>query len=186
MSFSGRRTSKEDTMSLKSFDKFCENIILGEPGSQKDVFDERQNIIRSKVMTEAFQLYAVLTFVAFIIYEAGHAYAESVVSVMVVCMAVCYMFWVIRNLCLGTLFGIKYTQTSFTAYFILAEMIVYSFLMFDDFEETVADGKSFFVNDGALTEVFLFSVALAIMLVSSLIIIIAVNRKKKSDEAAEE
>ncbi len=32
-------------MSLKSFDKFCEKIIMGEPDPiyRKEIFDERQN-----------------------------------------------------------------------------------------------------------------------------------------------
>ena len=40
-------------MSLKSFDKFCERLILSEPGSQKEVFDERQNVMRSRLAIEA-------------------------------------------------------------------------------------------------------------------------------------
>lgn len=44
-------------MSLKSFDKFCERMILAEPGSQKEIFDERQKIVRSRITIEALLIF---------------------------------------------------------------------------------------------------------------------------------
>lgn len=177
-------------MSLKSFDKMCENMILGTPGSAKDIFDERQNQVRAKLMIEVFQLYAVLTFIALIIYEAGYPYCESVVAILAFCAAVCYMWWVIRNLFCGSIFGVKYTQTHYTAWTLLAECIMFIFLVLDDTlfadeQEQIEQSKNFFINDGRLSEEIVFIAALAIMIISSVTVLIAVRRKKK-EEAAED
>ena len=46
-------------MSLKSFDKFCERMILAEPGSEKEIYDERQKQIRTQLTVEALTVFEI-------------------------------------------------------------------------------------------------------------------------------
>ena len=169
-------------MSLKSFDKFCENMIMGEPKNQKDIFDERQNQLRSKLTIEALWLYVVLSGVGLIIYEAGYAYCESIVAPLALFGAVSYMWFVIRNICCGSFFGIKYTQAKCTATVILVEMIMYGILMVDNYSEERTPEDYFFISNGQLTEIFVLCTAMAVMLVSSVVVFIAASRRAKADE----
>ncbi len=50
-------------MSMKSFDKFCERLILAEPGSEKEVFDERQRLIQQRLAVEALLIYVGVTLI---------------------------------------------------------------------------------------------------------------------------
>lgn len=78
-------------MSLKSFDKFCENIILGEPSSpkQKQIFDERQNILRSRLITEALIIFAVRSALNTMVMDAGPMWCEGFFAPMVLSAALC-------------------------------------------------------------------------------------------------
>ncbi len=173
-------------MSLKSFDKFCENMIMGEHVQPQDIFDERQNQLRAKITSECLYAYAFMTFIALIIYEAGYAYCQSVIGVLAFCMAVCYLIWVIRNCKNGTLLGVKYEKTSFTASYILGLMIIYVFMLFFNHEEEITTVKSFFIADGQLTECFVLILACVIMAISSVIVFTVMSKRKKSETPDEE
>ncbi len=174
-------------MSLKSFDKFCENIIMGEPAKYlKDVFDERQNQLRGKLICEAFQLYAVLSFLALIIYEAGYAYCEGVMAILAFCGSVSYLWWVLRGLHFGCLIGIKFTQTANAAGLLIGQMVMFGFFEFRDFSQDRQAGESFFANNGQLTESFVLVIAMAIMLIASVMVLVAVSRHKSAENSAAE
>lgn len=173
-------------MSLKSFDKFCENIIMGEPKYEKDVFDERQNQLRGKVKLEGFQLYAMLSMLALIIYEAGYAYCEGVIAILAFCAAVSYLWWVLRGLHFGCIIGMKFAQQENAAAALLGEMLVFGFVEYRQFTRDKQAGESFFVNNGQLSEHFVIAMAMAVMLIASVIILVAVSRHRKAEKSAKE
>ncbi len=173
-------------MSLKSFDKFCENMIMGEHVQPQDIFDERQNQLRAKITGECLYTYAFLTFIALVIYEAGYAYCQSIIAVLAFCMAVCYLIWVIRNYVKGTLLGVKYEKTAFTASYILGLMMIYVIMIFNNNEEEITTVKSFFVAKGQLTEYFVLILACVIMAVSSVVVFSVMSKRKKSEKADNE
>lgn len=173
-------------MNLKSFDKFCENIIMGEPKNEKDIFDERQNQLRGKLICEGFQLYAVLSYLALIIYEAGYAYCDSVIAILAFCAAVSYLWWVLRGLHYGCIIGIKFTQTTNSAAMIAVEMVLFGFITFNNFSKDRQLGESFFVNNGQLTKHFVTVIAMAIMIIASVITLVAVSRHQKAEKSAKE
>lgn len=173
-------------MSLKSFDKFCENMIMGEHVQPQDIFDERQNQMRAKITSECLYAYAFMTFIALIIYEAFCAYCQSIIAVLAFCMAVCYLVWVIRNYVKGTLLGVKYEKTSFTASYILSLMIIYVVMIFHNNEDEITTVKSFFIADGQLTEYFVLILACVIMAVSSVVVFTEMSKRKKSEKADNE
>lgn len=96
-------------MSLKSFDKFCENMILSEPKSEKAIFDERQKIVRSQLTAEALIVYVFLSAVNVFIMEASYQWCESYFATLVLAAAVSLMWWTIRCAAKGVLFGVNGT-----------------------------------------------------------------------------
>lgn len=181
-------------MSLKSFDKFCEKMILGDPesnkeyqdmlfgkkGAGKDIYDERQNQVRSKLFTEALIVYAALSFFAVAIYEGIYQFCESIIPVLALCMALCYLFWVIRNLACGTLLGVKYKIARNTAWIILLECVWFGYMYLSDYFEA-EEQHNFFANNGMLTDEFCMLTAMLMMVITSVITLIAVSAKKKED-----
>jgi len=67
-------------MSMKSFDKFCERIILAEPGSQKEIFDERQRQQRTQLTVEALLIYCAASALCVLLNE-DFGFLESSFSV---------------------------------------------------------------------------------------------------------
>ena len=55
-------------MSLKSFDEFCAKIINGKP-VEKEIFDERQKLVRTQITVEAFKVFTVTACVNVLIME---------------------------------------------------------------------------------------------------------------------
>lgn len=56
-------------MSMKSFDKFCEKMILGEPGSEKEIFDERQKQLRTHILVQSLVIYAIASALCVVLNE---------------------------------------------------------------------------------------------------------------------
>ena len=96
-------------MSLKSFDKFCEKMILSEPKSEKAIFDERQKIVRSRLTTEALIVYVFLSAVDVLIMDTTYQWCESYFAALVLAAAVSLMWWTIRCAAKGVLFGVNGT-----------------------------------------------------------------------------
>ena len=96
-------------MSMKSFDKFCERIILAEPGSQKEIFDERQRQQRTQLTVEALLIYCAAAALCVLMNEV-FGFLESSFSGMVFIAAAAFLWWNIRALVKGCLFGVSGKQ----------------------------------------------------------------------------
>lgn len=172
-------------MSLKSFDKFCENIILGEPSSQKQIFDERQNIVRSRLITEALIIFAALSMLNTMIMEAGPKWCESFSAPMVFFAALCLLWWLIRCSVKGALFGVDGTTAmkctgGFWAGIGLFYMIMNTFGGHSD--GVFAGG---IIVDGMVGEKFLIVVSCAVLTLCGVYILVMASREdrhRKSEE----
>lgn len=165
-------------MSLKSFDKFCENIISGKSGSQKDVFDERQNQIRTKLTLEAVCIYAMLTILNTLVMERAYKWCDSFLAPMILFMALCYTYWIVRNHMKGTMFGINGTfAAKWSASCAMLQsffMVIYVLLSFEE---------SDFFYDGKISEQVLFLVSFVLLFTSGLVVhIMAKKNEKKQDQ----
>lgn len=47
-------------MSMKSFDKLCRDILIGDPYAEREIFDERQKLFRLKLSVEALLIFGGL------------------------------------------------------------------------------------------------------------------------------
>ena len=161
-------------MSLESFDKFCEKMIMGEPGSEKEIYDERQNQIRTKLTVEALWVYVCLSGI-FAVTCNEIMWCESVFSLMAFSASVSYLWWVIRNVVKSSLFGVKGNTTLSTAVLLIFEGFIYILQTIDDTDE----GENLIINEGIITDNFVILVALVLMIITGIIIFVANHQRNK-------
>ncbi|MCM1298823.1 MAG: hypothetical protein NC203_03770 [Firmicutes bacterium] len=167
-------------MSLKSFDKFCENMILGPEKydyRQKEIYDERQNQVRQKLITEALLVYCGAVFVNTVVMENIYQWCSSYLAPIIFLAMVCYFYWMLRCKAMGCLFGVGSSyNTKWTGWILIIESIMFELLCIDDITAALGEGKSFFFNDGMVEANFLLS--LVFPLISTVGIITVVLAKK--------
>lgn len=94
-------------MSLKSFDKFCENLILKEPGSEKVIYDERQKLMQMKIGIETLIIFAAAAVLNCVIMDTVYQYAESYSMPIVLIMLFCAFYYNFRCAAKDCLIGIN-------------------------------------------------------------------------------
>lgn len=161
-------------MSLKSFDKFCETLITGENASQKEIYDERQKQQRTQLTVEALSVHSVLTLILIAANETVR-FSESNFMLVVMSMAVAYLWCIIRNAAKGTLFGVPGKSTLYSAIF----MLFYIPLLVLNFPENAQDAV--ILKDNVLTEWFISYIAIGMVLISEIITLVAYKKSKKNN-----
>lgn len=173
-------------MSLKSFDKFCEKIIMGEPDPiyRKEIFDERQNQVRSKLIIEALTVFGAAVSLNTLIMDCGLKWCEGYFAPVVLIIALCYMYWLIRVVKKGALFGVEGTaKAEHNAGTVIGMSIVYWLLIFLN-----EDREIYIFRDGMLSEFFvmmLFYVIAVVCGVATLVLAHKEKRRVKAEEAQE-
>lgn len=165
-------------MSLRSFDKFCESLINPDLESQKEIFDERQNIIRSKLIIEALLIYAGATLINCITMELFYKWAESQFSSMLLIMALCLLYWLIRCCakgCIVSASGIQFQKNSTLAVFIGGGAFLIRFLF-------CIGEEGFPITDGKISDDFIFLLSFAIMILCGVIKRYAIYREERRIE----
>lgn len=171
-------------MSLKSFDKFCEDMILGKTGAEKEIFDERQNQVRTKLTIEALVVYVVSVLVNSFIMELLYQWCESFCISMVLLAAICYLYWIVRNAVKGSLFGVKGTRSAkYTAFIMMLESFFFTFKYIFPILE---NEQGYFFSEGKATNDFICAVIFAVVFVSGIVIFtLAKKYDKKTKEKAD-
>lgn len=173
-------------MSLKSFDEFCAKIVNNDPlEQQKEIFDERQQVIRTQITVEAFKVFTVCVCLNILIMEAGPQWCESYVATTALFLGISYIYWLIRNAVKGSLFGVKGTLPLETqAAALLAEGILFSFITVIN-NKTPEPLENFFVHDKMLSEEFVLMIFFVMCIAAAVTIFsLAFNyrKKEKSDK----
>lgn len=168
-------------MSLKSFDKFCEKLITGEPIPQKEIFDERQSVLRTKSLVIALTGFGSLSTANTMLMECGLKWSESYFAPIAIFMAVCYLVFLLDNARRGSLFGVNGTAkaTSTAVLFILQGL--YFLLIVRNGEEPFCVMK-----DGAVSKIFLLTLFFVMEIVCGIITIILAHKFNKSKDDGEE
>lgn len=170
-------------MSLKSFDKMCENMILGKTGSEKEIYDERQNQVRTKLTIEALLVYIVSVLVNSFVMELIYQWCESYCAPMILLGMVCYLYWIIRNAAKGSLFGVKGTKAAkYTAFLTM----LYGFMFGLQFYLPILDNKqNYYFLEGRATKELVFANTWLLCLISGIIIFLLAKRydKKVNNES---
>ena len=169
-------------MSLKSFDKFCEDMIMGRGGSEKEILDERQNQVRTKLTIEALVVYISAVLVNSFIMDLLYQWCESFSLPMVLLAAVCYLYWIVRNAVKGSLFGVKGTRSAkYTAFIMMLESFLFSFSYI--FPE-IGEEQGYFFSEGKATNDFVCAVTFVVVFVGGVVIFALAKRydKKVQDQ----
>ncbi len=96
-------------MSLKSFDKFCEKVVNGEYDGEpvKEIFDERQNILRMQLTKRALWLFVITSGINLIIMECGPQWCESWVMSTAIFGAAANLYWTAATARRECMFGLN-------------------------------------------------------------------------------
>lgn len=165
-------------MSLKSFDKFCEKIINGEPIDNKDIFDERQERVRTKSLVIALTNFGSSCAANTLLMECGMRWSESYFMPM----AVCYLGFLLQNARRGSLFGINGTsKATMTASFLLAHGTVMLFFKLIDEEEPFC-----VIKNGRVSEIFLMALFLILEISCAVITFVLAHKFNKSKKEENE
>lgn len=152
-------------MSLKSFDKFCEDLILKQPGSEKVVLDERQKIMRSKILIEALVIFSSLALINCLIMDMAYQWAETYAAPLLIFMVICACYYNIRCAAKDCLVGINGERSAkFSAGYciFLGIMMMIKFIFSDDEERLLfADGK--LTDNFCILSVWILSIACGIL-----------------------
>ncbi len=159
-------------MSLKSFDKFCEKLILAEPGSAKEIFDERQNILRMRIGIETLVIFSCLRFINCLIMDLGFQWAESYAAPILLFFIVCMIYFRIRCCSAGCMIGINGTgKAKFIAFY--AIFLGALFLLSRDWA-----GNSLFEH-GKMTDNCAFLIAWVLFIIYGIVSLILIRSTQK-------
>lgn len=166
-------------MSLRSFDKFCENLILKDPGSEKVIYDERQKIVQMKLGIETLIIFGGAATLNCLAMDLFYQYAESYTAPIVLIMLFCAFYYNLRCAAKECLVGINGTgalrNSSFTGIFMGFVMSV---------KYITKEEHSIIVN-GQLSDdfVFLITTVTAIAYGITMLILISHIQKKKNEKS---
>lgn len=170
-------------MSLKSFDKFCEKIIMGDPApiNQKEIFDERQNQVRQKLTIEALTVFGAAVSLNTLIMDCGPKWCEGYFAPIVLILALSYMYWLIRVVKKGALFGVEGTaKAERNAGMFISMSVVYGLIMFLN-----EDREIYIFRDGMVSEIFVIMLFYVIAVVCGAVTLVLAHKEKKRLKAEE-
>lgn len=167
-------------MSLKSFDKFCERMILGEPCAEKEIFDERQKIVRSQITIEALLIFGCSAILNCMIMEECYKWAESQLAAMALLVSACLLYWQVRCAAKGCMIG---TNGKFTQAFSGVCIIFISVLGILSID--ISGEPDFIIKNGALSKDFIGVVVMLIFLAVGIITLCVIRHENKREETEE-
>lgn len=164
-------------MSLKSFDKFCEDLILKEPGSEREVFDERQKVIRSQTAVETLLIFVGVCFINSIIMDYFCQWAENYSPTLLLTGMICIMYYIIRNAAKGSYVGIngRFARKITSVVFLLVAVVNLTGRAF------LFAGIGGILVNGMLSDDFLFAVSFALLAANGVISLIVLRRIDRGD-----
>lgn len=168
-------------MSMKSFDKFCERLITGEPIPQKEIFDERQSVLRTKSAVAALTCFGALSTANTMLMECGLKWSESYFGPITIFLAVSYLVFLINSARRGALFGVNGTaKATMTAILFIVQGGLFILINIDDEEPFCV------IKDGMVSEIFLMILFFVMVIACGIITIILAHKFNKSRESEEE
>ncbi len=166
-------------MSLKSFDKFCEKLILAEPGSEKEIFDERQKLIREHITFNSVLLFAGLSATNTLIMDWGLQWCGMYFAPMILFYVISYISWIMANSYKGSLFGVEGTgfvkKNAFCMIFVSIVSLLN--LLVTSFEE-----KFSVLKNGMLSVRFIGVIAFTLLLAAGIAAFVLAHRYEKAQK----
>ncbi len=164
-------------MSLKSFDKFCEKLILAEPSSQKEIFDERQKLIREHITFNSVLLFAGLSATNTLMMDWGLQWCGMYFAPMILFYVISYIYWIIANALKGSLFGVGGTK------FVKSNAFIMIFISALNLLSKAVDMEDFSVLEGGMLSVeFIGVIAFSLLLAAGISALVLAHRYEKAQK----
>lgn len=166
-------------MSMKSFDKFCERLILAEPNSEKEVFDERQKQIRLRLGIEAMAVCITAVLINSFFSEIFVRWSEHQFTVICLIMVLCLFYWMIRCMASGcwVAVGNKHVQK----YSSIMTIFIFTLNLLRNLFIVIEEG--IFAADGTLSDEFVFTLALVTGIICGIFSLCVIRRAEKTNES---
>lgn len=115
-------------------------MVNNDPISENEVYDERQNMIRSQLTKRALWLFVITSGINLIIMECGLQWCESRVLSTAFFGAAAHLYWTAANIKRGSLFGLHGTApiVSQTGFFFADGLFIPIVILTDDSNTDVA------------------------------------------------
>ncbi|MGN0639363.1 MAG: hypothetical protein ACI4JT_00275 [Oscillospiraceae bacterium] len=166
-------------MSLKSFDKFCEKMILAEPGSEKEIFDERQKQIQLHLVIQAMVCFILLMLVHCVVSDLFHKWSESTLLPFLLFAMISVIFYIIRAGVKGCFIGVNGAVARYVPAFMCILLgVLNSFRAFCELNEA----NFAIIKDRAVTDSFLGLCTYVLMIVSGILTFIFIKKSEKESE----
>lgn len=167
-------------MSLKSFDEFCKKMILAEPGSEKEIFDERQKQIQVHLVIQSMACFIILMLIHCVVSDFFCKWSEGSVLPFLLFVMIAVIFYIVKAGIKGCYIGVNGGFSRYVPAFMCVLLgVMNSFRSFMEIEES----HFVIVKNGAVTDSFLGLCTYLLMAVSGVLTIIFI---KKSGKEAEE
>lgn len=165
-------------MSLKSFDDFCARIVNNDPVQQKEIFDERQKIVRSQLTIRALWAFVIAASINILVMECGPQWCESYVLSTAIFGAAANLYWVAANARRGTLFGINGTMSAATqaAMFFADGLLIPFVILYNNEEDDLL--KHFFFRNGMVSEYLAAAIACVLLIIAGAVMMSESHRFK--------
>lgn len=173
-------------MSLKSFDDFCAKIVNNDPIEQKEVYDERQNMIRTQLTKRALWLFVIMSGINLIVMECGPQWCESWVLSTAFFGAIAHLYWVAANIKRGSLFGLHGTApiVSQIGFLFGDGLFIPVLILTDDSNADVA--ANFFIRNDMVSEYIMWVLDSVLLLAAGIVMAVSVrNYRKKEKESSD-
>lgn len=168
-------------MSMKSFDKFCERLILAEPNSEpeKEVFDERQKQIRLRLGIEAMAVCIMAILINVFFSEYFVRWSEHQFAAILLIMVLCLFYWLIRCAASGCWVAVvnKRAQRSSSIMMIcifLLNLLRYPVTIYEE---------GIFAADGTLSDEFVLALTLIVGILCGIFSLCVIRRAEKTNES---
>ena len=150
--------------------------------TEKEIFDERQRAVRSRITRRALWAFSILTAVNLFVIECGLRWCESAFAATLVFVAAARLYWVIANVRCGSLYGVHGTAPGAEQVCMLVAVAIVDPIVTQYHHKHYEDFWTyFFVRDGAAAEPVLLLISYALLIIAAVIIGFAKPKEKKED-----
>lgn len=168
-------------MSLKSFDKFCENMINADKNAayEKEVFDERQKIMRSQLGIESFSVFAAAALICCFSMDFVCKWAESITAIIAMLGVLSMLWFLIRCAVKGCMVAASGKQIQKTS---VVMTIVVAALNLVRYVADLCKGEPF-IKDNMFTNELLFMICFILMMICGIFSLCVIHRENKLTKA---
>lgn len=162
-------------MSMKSFDKLCRDILIGDPYAEREIYDERQKLFRLRLSVEALLIFGGLVTANCIVMEFFRKWGETEIFTILLIATFCAVYWVIRCASKGCLIGTNGKRLTRNCG--IGAVAWLAFDLIEPIDALVRGDRAFFIVNGALSNELLYFIGSVLFAVGGVVMLWCVHRE---------